>query len=49
MKKAPIYVLVMLLSLGVFTTVQAAKKEKTTEPVEMPAEVRVMLDRLEEI
>ncbi|MGB5377657.1 hypothetical protein [Muriicola sp.] len=49
MKKAPIYVLVMLLSLGVFTTVQAAEKEKTTEPVEMPAEVRVMLDRLEEI
>jgi hypothetical protein len=49
MKKAPIYVLVLLLSLGVFTTVQAAEKEKTTEPVEMPAEVRVMLDRLEEI
>lgn len=49
MKKSPIYVLVLLLSLGVFTPVLAAKKDKTPETVEMPAEVRVMLDRLEEI
>ena len=49
MKKTFIYVMVLVLSLGVLTTVQAAEKEKTTEPVEMPAEVRVMIDRLEEI
>jgi hypothetical protein len=49
MKKTPFYVLIMLLSLGLFTPGQAAVKEKEPVPVEMPAEVRAMLDRLEEI
>ncbi len=49
MKKTFIYVMVVFLSLGVITTAQAAEKEKNAEPLEMPAEVRVMLDRLEEI
>lgn len=49
MKKAIFITLLLFLSLSVSTPVLAAKKERTPEPTEIPAEVRVMLDRLEEI
>lgn len=49
MKKAIFISLLLFLSLSVSTPVLAAKKERTTEPTEIPAEVRIMLDRLEEI
>ncbi|NNC61700.1 MAG: hypothetical protein HKO11_05160 [Eudoraea sp.] len=49
MKKAIFISLLLFLSLSVSTPVLAAKKERTPEPTEIPAEVRVMLDRLEEI
>jgi hypothetical protein len=39
-----------MLSLGAFTTISASeKKPKTTAPTEIPAEIQVMLNRLEEI
>ncbi|MEY8020574.1 hypothetical protein ACA086_01160 [Muriicola sp. E247] len=49
MKKAIFITLLLFLSLSVSTPVLAAKKEPAPEPTEIPAEVRVMLDRLEEI
>ncbi len=49
MKKASIIALLLCFTLGISTPVQAAKKERSPEPTEIPAEVRVMLDRLEEI
>ena len=50
MKKTRLYVMVMLLSLGAFTTVSASDKNlKTTTPTEIPVEIQVMLDRLEDI
>ncbi|MBT8290917.1 MAG: hypothetical protein KJO93_08770 [Muriicola sp.] len=49
MKKAIFISLLLFLSLSVSTPVLAAKKERTPEPTEIPAEVRVMLNRLEEI
>lgn len=51
MKKLSFYLMVMVLSLGAFpTTVFAAEKNETTpEPKEIPAEVKTMLNRLEEI
>ncbi|QBA65218.1 hypothetical protein [Muriicola soli] len=49
MKKAIFISLLLFLSLSVSTPVLAAKKERTPEPTEIPAEVRIMLDRLEEI
>ncbi|MGM5471309.1 hypothetical protein ACS386_13610 [Flavobacteriaceae bacterium LMO-SS05] len=42
--------MVLLLSLGSFTLVQASEGHPTTPALnEIPADVRVMLDRLEEI
>ena len=39
-----------MLSLGAFTTIGASEKNpKTTTPTEIPAEIQVMLNRLEEI
>tara|TARA_R110002049_G_scaffold70687_1_gene182509 strand:+ start:31056 stop:31325 length:270 start_codon:yes stop_codon:yes gene_type:complete len=38
-----------MLSLGALTTVNATEKIATSTPTEIPAEVQVMLDRLEEI
>jgi len=49
MKKAIFISLLLFLSLSVSTPVLAAKKERTPEPTEIPVEVRIMLDRLEEI
>lgn len=52
MKKISLYLMVMLLSLGAFAnTPNPAEKNPTTPatPTEMPAEVKVMLNRLEEI
>ncbi|MGV8945587.1 MAG: hypothetical protein ACOH1N_04105 [Lutibacter sp.] len=50
MKKTRLYLMVMMLSLGAFTTVNASEKTpKTTAPKEIPAEIQVMLNRLEEI
>lgn len=49
MKKATLMALLLSFTLGLSSPVQAAKKDKTPEPTEIPAEVRVMLDRLEEI
>ena len=53
MKKARLYLLILMVSLGAFTTVNASEKKPITAPseipAEIPAEVKVMLDRLEEI
>lgn len=50
MKKTRLYLMVMMLSLGAFTTVNATEKTpKATSPTEIPAEIQVMLNRLEEI
>ncbi len=49
MKKVSLYVMICMLSLGVLSTAYAADKNPVTEPKEIPAEVKVMLNRLEEI
>lgn len=53
MKKLPIYLMMMVLSLSIFpSTIFAAEKKSTAitaNSKEVPAEVKVMLTRLEEI
>ncbi len=53
MKKLPLYLMMMVLSLSVFpSTISASEKNSTVNPAntkEVPAEVKVMLNRLEEI
>jgi hypothetical protein len=49
MKQTRLYLMIMMLSLGTFTTVSASEKNPTTAAKEIPAEIRVMLNRLEEI
>ena len=49
MKKVVFLSLLLCLSLTAITPTHAASKEPAPEPTEIPAEVRVMLDRLEEI
>ena len=49
MKKTKLYLMIMMLSLGAFTTAIASEKTPTTTPTEIPAEIQVMLNRLEEI
>ena len=50
MKKTRLYLMIIMLSLGAFTTIGASEKNpKTTAPTEIPAEIQVMLNRLEEI
>jgi len=49
MKRTRLYLMIMMLSLGVFTTVNASEIKPTTTPTEIPAEIQVMLNRLEEI
>jgi hypothetical protein len=53
MKKLSLYLMMMVLSLSIFpSTIFAAEKNSTAIPAntkEMPAEVKVMLNRLEEI
>ena len=53
MKKSPLYLMMMVLSLSIFSsTIFAAEKKSTTVAAnakEMPAEVKVMFNRLEEI
>ena len=49
MKKTRLYLMIMMLSLGAFTTVNASEKKPATEAKEIPAEIQVMLNRLEEI
>ena len=53
MKKAPLYLMMMVLLLGVFpsTTIAAEKNSTTVAPnaKEMPAEIKGMVNRLEEI
>ena len=53
MKKLPFYLMIMVLSIGVLPTTMFASEKKSTAIVtnslEMPAEVKVMFNRLEEI
>lgn len=53
MKKLPFYLMMMLLSLSVFPNSMIASEKKetvvATNTKEMPAEVKVMFTRLEEI
>ena len=50
MKKTRLYLMIMMLSLGAITMISASETNlKTTPPTEIPAEIRVMLDRIEEI
>jgi hypothetical protein len=50
MKKTIFYELLLLISVGTFSTMNASdKKPKTTISKEMPSEIKVMLNRLEAI
>jgi hypothetical protein len=51
MKKLPLYLMMMVLSLSMFpNTINASEKNKVAiENKEMPLEVKVMMNRLEEI
>ncbi|MFT5216783.1 MAG: hypothetical protein ACI83H_001912 [Glaciecola sp.] len=50
MKKSRLYLMIMMLSLCAFTTISASEiNPKTTTLIEIPAEVQVMLNRIEEI
>ena len=50
MKKLPLYLMMMVLSLSILpTTMIAAEKNPTIVTKEMPAEIKVMFNRLEEI
>lgn len=49
MKNSRLYLMVMLLSLGAFTSGIASEKNQATAAKEIPAEIQVMLNRLEEI
>jgi hypothetical protein len=53
MKKLPLYLMMMVLSLSIFpSTITASEKNSTANTAntkEMPVEVKVMLNRLEEI
>ena len=47
MKKASLYLMIMIFSLGTITTINAS--ENKPAPTEIPVEVQVMLDRIDEI
>lgn len=53
MKKLPLYLMMMVLSLSIFPTTSFASEKNApvdnAKTKEVPAEVKVMLDRLEEI
>jgi len=49
MKKTRLYLMILMLSLGVFTAMNASEINPAPESTEIPAEVKVLLDRLEEI
>ncbi len=53
MKKLPFYLMMMVLSLSIFPSTMIASEKKSTvvatNTKEMPAEVKVMFTRLEEI
>ena len=53
MKKLPDYLMMAVLSLSVFPTTMNAKEKDptaiTATPKEVPAEVKIMMNRLEEI
>ncbi|PTM08737.1 MAG: hypothetical protein DA407_07385, partial [Bacteroidetes bacterium] len=50
MKKTTLYLMIMIFSLGAFTTISASEINlKTATPTEIPAEIQVMLNRIEEI
>ncbi len=49
MKKTRLYLLILLFSIGAFSTVSASEVNPTPPPSEIPLEIRVMLNRLEEI
>jgi hypothetical protein len=53
MKKLSFYLMVMVLSLGAFPTTMFAAENNiaavTSDPKEIPAEVKTMLNRLDEI
>ena len=49
MKKTRLYLMIMMLSLSAIVTVNATEKKPAINPTEIPAEIQVMLNRLEEI
>ena len=53
MKKLPVYLMMVVLSLSVLPTTVSAKEKNptaiTATPKEVPAEVKIMINRLEEI
>lgn len=53
MKKLPLYLMMMVLSLSVFPTTSFASEKNApadnTKTKEVPAEVKIMINRLEEI
>jgi hypothetical protein len=49
MKKTRIYLMIMMLSLGAITTVNAFEKKPSPAPSEIPLEVEVILNLFEEI
>lgn len=49
MKKLRLYLMILMLSLGTFTLVHASEINATPDKNEIPAEIKVLLNRLEEI
>lgn len=49
MKKTRQYIMIIMLSFGASTMVLASEKNPPSTPSEIPAEIEVMLNRLEEI
>ena len=50
MKKASLYLMIMIFSLGTMTTINASERNpKKPATTEIPVEVQVMLNRIDEI
>lgn len=49
MKKTSLYLMIMILSLSAFTTISASEKNPIKTNTEIPSDIKVMLNRLEEI
>jgi hypothetical protein len=53
MKRIRLYLMIIMVSIGALTTVNASEKNPTLAPSEIPSEIppeiKVMLERLEEI
>jgi hypothetical protein len=49
MKKSRLYLMILMFSLGTLIQVNASERKAAPVPNEVPADIRVMLNRLDEI